>query len=290
MPVTVVEFTDPACPWAYSAEPHRLRLQWLYGDQGLEWQHRMVVLARDPQEYLDKGFTPEKLAAGMTQIAADHGMPIDTGERPRMAGTLDACTAVVAARRHAPAQEGPLLRRLRLRNFAGELLDDPDTITGAASDVGLDPAELARWMAEPATVAAVEEDAAAARQPAPAARILDHKLANWSGGRRYTCPSYEITRHGDDPVTIAIPGFQPFAVYDVVLANLLPEVERRDDPGSVEEVLAWAGEPLATREVAELCGIDDDQARAELEKVAERTPLGTDALWSLPASSARAAA
>ena len=30
-----------------------------------------------------------------------------------------------------------------------------------------------------------------------AARVLDEKLANWSGGRRYTCPSYEIERVSD---------------------------------------------------------------------------------------------
>lgn len=27
--VRVTEFTDPACPWAWSAEPFRRRLEWL---------------------------------------------------------------------------------------------------------------------------------------------------------------------------------------------------------------------------------------------------------------------
>jgi predicted DsbA family dithiol-disulfide isomerase len=286
MAVDIVEYTDPGCPWAYSAEPYRLRLRWLYGDDAVSWQPRMVVLARTPDEYLDKGLTPDKLAAGSAMIADEHGMPIDTSERPRMAATLPACTAVVAARLHAPELERPLLRRLRLRNFAGELLDEPETIAGAAGDVGLEPAELERWMAEEAVHDAVESDAAAAREPMPAARVLDHKLANWSGGRRYTCPSYEITRHADGSgtaeVTIAVPGFQPFAAYDVVMANLVPGVDRREDPASAEEVLAWAGEPLATQEVAVLRGISRDEARAELEPVAERHPLGSDALWTLP--------
>jgi hypothetical protein len=197
------------------------------------------------------------MAEGMAQIAADHGMPIDTRERPRMAGTLPACRAVVAARIHAPDREGP--------------------------DAGLDAAELARWMDEPEVQLAVEEDAVAARRPMPAARALDHKLANWSGGRRYTCPSYEIERAGERPVTIAVPGFQPFAVYDVVMANLCPELERREDPGSVEEALAWAGEPLATAEVAEVCAISRPEAEQELARVAERRPLGTDAFWTLAA-------
>lgn len=285
MPVCVTEFTDPGCPWAFSAEPHRLRLRWLYGAHGLTWRRRMVVLARTPQEYEDKGFTPAKQAAAFAEIAADHGMPIDPSERPRMAATLPACRAVAGARLHAPEREAPLLRRLRLRHFAGELLDEPATIDGAAADVGLDPAQVRGWIDEETVRAAVDEDAAAARQPMPAARALDHKLANWSGGRRYTCPSYEITRTADPTIAIAVPGFQPFATYDVVMANLRPDLERREDPASVEEVLRWAGEPLATQEVAEVAGLSRDEASAELAQVAERQPLGTDALWRLRATS-----
>jgi len=288
MAVDVVEFTDPGCPFAYSAEPHRRRLLWLYGDHEVTWSLRMVVLSRSPQDYLDKGFTPERQAASHERIAGEYGMPIDARLRPRMHATLPACTAVVATRRHRPELEAPILRRLRLRTFAGGLLDEPETLDGAATDVGLDPAELARWMAEDDVRAAVEEDAAAARRPMPAARILDHKLANWSGGRRYTCPSFEITRRRDG-VTIAIPGFQPFAVYDVVMANLLPDVDRREAPSSVREVLEWAGEPLATQEVAAVCDISREEAAEELERVAERRPLGSDAIWALPAAQQAAA-
>ena len=76
-----------------------------------------------------------------------------------------------------------------------------------------------RWMAGDDVARELDDDMARAREPLPAARALDHKLANWSGGRRYTCPSYEVVRLSDG-VRIAVPGFQPFAAYDVVLANL----------------------------------------------------------------------
>jgi len=276
--VCITEFTDPGCPWAWSAEPFRRRLQWLYGDR-LDWSHRMVVLADDPQEYLDKGFTPELLAAGSAKIAREHGMPIDTSVRPRMHATAPACRAIVAARVHAPAAEAPLLRAFRVRNFAGELLDEPATLDGAAADAGLDAAQLGAWMEDPDVEARLDEDRAAAREPMSAARVLDEKLANWSGGRRYTCPSLEIVRRGDG-VRIAVPGFQPFAAYDVVLANLVPGSERRDPPSSVLEVLEWAGEPLATREVAVVCDIGHDEARQELGRVASERHLGFDGLWS----------
>jgi predicted DsbA family dithiol-disulfide isomerase len=285
MPISVVEFTDPGCPFAYSAEPHRRRLLWLYADHEIEWRRRMVVLARSAEEYTDKGLTTDKLAAGFEKIAAEHGMPIDTSERPRMWATLPACTAVVAARLHAPQHEEALLRRLRVRCMGGELLDERSTIDGAARDVGLDPDELATWMDDPAVTQAVESDADAARDPMPAARALDGKLADWPGGRRYTCPSYELTRPGDPTgtreVTIVAPGFQPVTTYEVVMANLFPALDRRDDADSVEEVLEWAGEPLATQEVAAVRGISREEARAELVEVADEHPLGTDAFWTL---------
>ena len=276
--VCVTEFTDPGCPWAWSAEPFRRRLQWLYHGT-LDWSRRMVVLADKGEEYEAKGFTTDVQARALATIARDHGMPIDTSKRPRMAATAPACRAIVAARLHAPEAEDPLLRAFRVRCFAGELLDDPATLDGAAGDAGLDPAQLREWMAGDDVERALVDDRAAARKPIPAARALDHKLANWSGGLRYTCPSLEIVRRSDG-VRIAVPGFQPFAAYDVVLANLVPGSERRDPPDSVLDVLEWAGEPLATREVAVVCDIDHAEAREELGRVAEERHLGFDGLWS----------
>ncbi len=282
--VRITEFTDAGCPWAFSAEPFRRRLDWLYGEH-IEWRTRMVGLSESPQDYVEKGFDPEKQASSFKRIATDHGMPIDTSVRPRMAATVPACRAVVAARLHAPDGERPLLRRLRVRHFAGELLDEPATIAGAAADAGIDPGALERWMAGEEVETVLREDMAASREPLPAARVLDDKLANWSGRRRYTCPSYEIMR-ATDGVRIAVPGFQPFAVYDVILANLVPGIERREPAGSVEEVLAWAGTPLATKEVAVVCDIPIEEAREQLGRVAEERHVGFDGFWSLPDAAA----
>jgi len=279
--VCITEFTDPGCPWAYSAEPVRRRLDWLYGER-LQWRPRMVVLSESAEDYELSGFTPERQSAAFSRIAHEHGMPMDTRQRARMAATLPACRAVVAARLRSPDHERPLLRALRIRHFAGELLDEPTTIVGATEDVGLDADELTDWTSHDDTGNALREDMSAARAPMPAARALDHKLANWSGGRRYTCPSYEIVRVNDG-VRIAVPGFQPAAAYDVVLANLVPGLDRRDPPETVEEVLAWAGTSLATREVAAVCEISSQDARERLGRVATERHLGTDGLWSLVA-------
>src|SRR4051812_48946527 len=108
----ITEFSDPACPWAWSAEPSRRKLLWLYGD-AIEWRLRLVVLSDSPEEYLDRGFTPERLAEGAAQIARDHRMPIDPRVRPRMSATMPACRAVVATRLHAPDRTRSLFRALQ---------------------------------------------------------------------------------------------------------------------------------------------------------------------------------
>jgi len=45
----ITHFTDPACPFAFSAEPIRRRLRWYYGEQ-LTWHTRMIVLTLEPGE------------------------------------------------------------------------------------------------------------------------------------------------------------------------------------------------------------------------------------------------
>jgi predicted DsbA family dithiol-disulfide isomerase len=277
--VRIVEFTDPGCPWAWSAEPFRRRIDWLYSDR-VEWRLRMVGLSESPDEYRDKGFTPEKQAAAFKKIARDHGMPMDSSLRPRLAATVPACRAIVAARVHAPDRVRHLIRRLRVLHFSGWLLDEPETIDRAAIEAGIDPDALAEWTGEPEIETELRADMAAAREPMPAARVLDDRLANWSGGRRYTCPSYEITRLSDG-VTISIPGFQPFAAYDVVLANLVPDLDRCEPPESAAEVLEWAAVPLASQEVATVLDIPLDDGREQLGRVADEEHVGADGFWSL---------
>ncbi len=278
--VQIAEFTDPGCPWAFSAEPARRRLDWVYGEQ-LSWTPVMVGLAKTGASYEEKGFTTDKLVGALASIAADHGMPIDTAERPRMSGTVDACRAVVAARLHAPDAVPALLRALRVRYFAGALLDDPELIAAAAGDAGLDGSQLAGWSAGEDVEAALSDDLDRSRHPHPAGLAQDARLADWKGGRRYTCPSLEMTVDGDADSMVVAAGFQPLMAYETLLANLAPDLDRRDTPEDVAEVLAWAGEPLASKEVAEVCELGLPEARERLARVATEWPVGADGYWSV---------
>ena len=89
VPLEITLFTDPACPFAFSAEPIRRRLRWHYGDQ-LVWRTRMIVLTLEPGE-------AERLAEGAPNLQRRFGMPIDPAPYARTASSEPACRAVVAA-------------------------------------------------------------------------------------------------------------------------------------------------------------------------------------------------
>ena len=250
----------------------RWRLRWHYGDQ-LGWRTRMIVLTLEPGH-------AERLAEGAPDLQRLYGMPIDPSPLARPASSEPACRAVVAVRLNAPDAEEPFLRRLRVRAMAGGLLDEPRLIAAAAREAGVEPDDLRRWCTADESQAALDADITAARSPSRAARALDHKLAGPREERRYTAPSYEIV-HGEHGRSITIPGFNPIEAYEVGIANLAPELVRRPPPASVEELLAWAGEPLATAEVAAVAQLDPVAARAELLKVARPLAAGADFFWEL---------
>ena len=280
-PVLIRHFTDPSCPWAFSAERQRLRLLWLYGEQ-IDWELHMVVLSEEVPEEL----TPAKLAAGYRRLAVQFGMPIDWRERIHVAPSVHACRAVVAVRLRWPEREAAMLRRLRVLNFAGALLDDSDTLELAAGQAGLPVAELAQWAAAPEVEEALQDDMRAARSPSPASRAQDYKLGGPGEERRYTCPSYELLRTTEPPADwptaqrVDLPGYRPVEAYETAIANLAPELTRRPDPASVEEVLGWAGVPRASVEVAAVCDREPADVRGELARTARFEPVGVDGYWS----------
>jgi hypothetical protein len=152
-------------------------------------------------------------------------------------------------------------------------------IAAAARDAGLDAEQLSEWCARDDVEAELQADIEAARTPHPAARALDHKLGGPRSRRRYTAPSYELAR--EDGAQAVVPGFNPVEAYEVAIANLAPELERRRKPKHVEEILMWAGEPLATAEVALIAQLEPRDARAALGRVAQPLAAGADFYWTL---------
>ncbi|WP_320668952.1 DsbA family protein [Patulibacter defluvii] len=290
--VDVTTYTDPACPFAYSAEPIRWRLSWRYGDQ-LRWSLRLVGLSKDGASYERMGFTPERAAASLRHFD-QFGQPLATVASRPVGGTWSACRAIVAVREHdgVPAAVR-LLRALHVQALAlAQELGAEETIAAAAADAGIDAASLAAWREDPAVERAFEADLSAARRPSPAALALDGKLApsgdDWTGDadgavapRRYTCPSYVVASDGR---TLEAPGFHTALTIETLVANLAPQLDQRPWAEDPIEVLRWAGQPLTTQEVAAVLDLGEqrDEARERLVAGgAVERPAGNDALWTL---------
>lgn len=278
--VKVTIYTDPGCPFGFNAQRQETQLAWHYGD-GLEITRRMIVLSEEGSSYEERGLSREMVAGNVRRLQSQYGMPMLTEPQERMAATVDGCRAFVGARLHDPSRANLLLRSLRRRAFSeGQPLDRPETIRGAASDAGIATDALDGWLTDVAVEQALREDMAATRSPLPEALALAHRLSKSNGGLRYSTAS-AVFASGDRRVVMA--GFQPFAVYEVALANAAPKLERRAAPKTAEEVLAWAPYPLATAEVAELMGVDRDTARERLRSAgAEFEAAADDGYWSAP--------
>jgi predicted DsbA family dithiol-disulfide isomerase len=276
--VNVTIFTDPGCPFGFNAQRQEAQLVWHYG-HGLNITRRMIVLTEKSSSYEERGLSRDMIARNAERLRSTYGMPMRTEPADRMAATIDACRAYVGARRSDPDRADLLLRALRRRAFSeGRSLDDPDTITEAGSEVGIGTDALEAWMADEAVEAALREDMAATRSPLPEALALSHRLSGSDGGLRYSTASAVFERAER---RVVMPGFQPFAVYEVAVANVAPDLERRPAPQSAEDVLSWASYPLATAEVAELLGVGIEEAREQLEDAgAEYDAAAGDGYWS----------
>lgn len=287
-PLSVTYFTDPACPWAYSAEPALRVLQWRYGEQ-LHWSLAVIGLAETPARYLANGYTPGGIADGYLRYRR-YGMPFSTEPKARVPATGRACRAIVAARLQQPGLEWPVLRALQLAWFTTSLvLDDDKAITRVLAGVpGLDVRVLLGRLGEPDVEESYEQDRAKARSVAGSPAVTQGKTARTDGPERFTAPTLVFEREGR---RLVAGGFQPLEAYDVLVANLDPSVARREPPELPLPLLEYFPQGLTTQEVAALLvrGNDaTDRTAAEaalIELAAEgratRTALGDDALWRL---------
>jgi predicted DsbA family dithiol-disulfide isomerase len=276
--VKVTIYTDPGCPFGFNAQRQELQLLWHYG-HAADVERRMIVLLEASASFEDLGVSPDMVAGNRERLARLYGMPMGSDPVTRLSATIDACRAYVGARTHAPDQALAFLRGLRRRAHSDQQpLDDIATIAAAAQDAGIAADSIESWLADGEVESALRADMAATRDPLPEALALPHKLSRSDGGLRYSTSS-AVFEHGDRRVVAA--GFQPFAVYEVAMASVAPDIERRDAPQTVEEILTWAPFALATAEVAELRGIEIDQARDELQRAgATFTPSANDGYWA----------
>ena len=292
--ITATHFTDPACPWAYSARPAHARLRWRFGDQ-IEWRLRLIGLSETGEAYERRGYTPERALATQHRFSDRFGMPFSFERKPRVAGTARACRAIVAARELDPVLGERALRALQLLHFTTpRLLDDDDDLRAILATVpGLDADAVVARIDEPDIVELYEADRAAARSADGTPTHVQDRHATSDGPVRYTAPSVIFERGNGGRFEVG--GFQPFEAYDTGLANLDPGLERRPAPETVLDALAEFPEGLMTAEAAsvmrasdlvdaDLAAVAAELAELEASGAVTAIPAGRGAIWQTASS------
>jgi len=283
----VTHFSDPGCPFAYSALPFLTALQWRYGDQ-LAWRHVLIGLTESAAQYEARGSTPLASARSHRRFRR-HGMPFGRMPKPRLAATARACRLVIATRLTCPEREWPVFRALQFTQFTTPLpLDGDEALRDAIARVpGLYAGPVLDLLDSPQVTTAYETGRAEARTATGSATEWQGKAADTDGAVRYTAPSLVFT--AEDGRSLEAGGFQPLEAYDVVIANLDRSLTRREPPADVGELLAAFPYGLTTREVATVLAApdaapDDDKAEDALLGLASTgrvlaRPLGDGTLW-----------
>ncbi len=282
--ITARLFNDPACPWGYSANPALRAIEWRYRDQ-IEWHLVMIGLSEPGSP---PSFEPAELASNFVGLRDRYGMPFAIEPKIRMATSSRACQAIVAARLLQPGFEWRVLRILQLLQFNTPLLlDDDDQLRAALSSVeDLNVDLVMTAIDSPEVQKAYQEDRAAARNAAGGAATLQGKAAESEGGQRYTAPSVIFSRND---LVLEAGGFQPVEAYDVIVANLDPQLRRHDPPENPLEALKLYPGGLSTQEVAAIMTAGNDAPdrseterrliRLQGERHVERIAMGNDAIW-----------
>jgi 2-hydroxychromene-2-carboxylate isomerase len=288
--IAVTHFTDPGCPFAYSASPALAVLRWRYGEQ-LDWRLVMIGLTEDPQRYIDAGYTPTRSLLGQQGYFRRFGMPLLMEPRARVTATSRACRAILATRLLAPGREEEALRALQLGWFTTTLLlDEDDDIARALARVdGLDVGAVVGAIDDERTLAAYEQDKLETRQAEGGPTAFQGKARQTDGPVRYSAPSLIFENEAGQRLEAG--GFQTIDAYDVVIANLDPTLERREPPEQAIEALEQNPSGLVTQEVAAIMTHNNqlpDRAAAERTLIellgtgaVRREALADDALWSL---------
>ncbi len=282
--ITARLFTDPSCPWDYSAGPALRTIEWRYRDQ-IKWQMVLIGLSEpgDPPK-----FEPAEHASHYARFRDRYGMPFSIQPKARPASSARACQAIIATRMLQPGLEWRVLRTLQLLQFNTPLLldSDPDLKAALSSVDGLDYEVVVEALDSPQVQSSYRTDKAKARTAGGGATEFQGKAADSEDGTRYTAPSILFSRGGTH---LEAGGFQPVEVYDAIIANLGTDLDRAGPPEDPREALTLYPGGLSTQETAAIMtkGNDPpDRAYAERmltglqgEGTVRRIAMGDDAIW-----------
>ena len=272
MPVLARYYTDPACPWSWSAEPAVRKLMVEFGDN-VSWTYVMGGLARD---YTKTPGGSDALLAHWLDVADRGGMPID----PRLwrdaaiSSSYPACMAVKAAAEQAQDRGYHYLRVLRegLMCFRRKL-DTTEALVEEARRARLDVEQFRLSAGSNAILEAFGDDLEEVRDPPEGAVVTSGRIS---------FPS--VLFAGEDGSRHGAWEFRSYAELRGA-AEAAGAVPTGSPPPSVLDALRRFG-TMATAEVAAVCELNGPRADAELWRLATEWAVRpvrvvTGELWEL---------
>jgi predicted DsbA family dithiol-disulfide isomerase len=284
-PLEVVEFTDPACPWAWGSEPkfRRLRLDLHQAGVDVRWRQVFGILF-DTDD--DPAPDPDAEAAWYAEFVA--GITAHTAApRPhRLAwvtrSSWPASLAAKAAEAQGEQVAGKVLRRLRETTFVvGRPADDTERVLTAVTGLpGLDPLRLARDMASPGVLDAVRRDWAETRRPCEEVLEIDEpgphngRAKEIGDSIRYALPTLRFAGPAGDQV---VPGWRPLSAYVDAVRRVCSATLPTGPLFSAVQAIEWFGS-MTEPELELLTGQRNVSAGAK--RVDTRNgPLWIDPQW-----------
>jgi predicted DsbA family dithiol-disulfide isomerase len=227
---------------------------------------------REAWTRMSGGNWKDSVRAFFAGVATTHRMPTDA-ERMLDAtddfvSTYPACLAAKAAELQGPSPGKRYLRRLREAfNAEGRPIHHVDVQEAVAREAGIDAAAFS-----------------AALQDGRAERAFQADLRETRAEKVTGFPTFVVRR---GPIGVRIEGYRPWDAFLGALQEFEPDLEDRHAPADEAAVLKFlqAQGRCATREVAEVFGVSDDEAEILLDDLeargkVSRRPAGSGLLWA----------
>ena len=276
--LTLIEYTDPHSIWCWGCEPVLRRVEWLYP----EVRVRAVMGGlfedfRPMKEYwtrMSGGNWKSSVHTFFSGVAGTHRMPTDADRlldaTDDFVSTSPACLAAKAAELQGPREGGRYLRRLREAfNAEGRGIHRREVQEAVAVESGIDLGAFRAALEDGRAERAFQADLQATRAD---------KVTGF--------PTFVVRRLAQ---AVRIEGYHPWDTFLGALQEFEPDLEDRTVPATPEAVVKFlAGhERLATREVAEVLGVPDDEAEILLDELevngrVARRPVGSGLFWEVP--------
>jgi len=275
-PLRVTWYTDPHNVWCWGFEPMMRRLEVVYPD-AVEVEIRMGGLfedftpVREQWARMSGGRWTESVRAFFDAVAAHHRMPMAAdlmlAAADDFTSTWPACIAAKAAELQGPEKGRRYLRALREAwCLDGRGIHRTSVQTDVARETGLDVDSFANALEDGRAEVAFRED----RQVCERLGVTGF-------------PTFEIQR-GD--ASARINGWQPWEVFEDVMRQVAPGLVAKTlspTEASVVDLMRRYAR-CATREIAAILGVPDDDAEIFLEELEgtgqiERKVVGHGLVW-----------